>query len=473
MRRGAGAALVLAMAVIPVGADVITGAGWSVHFNLPDQNSSSPSPGEFEIRDALLARINQLQTNDQAWLATYTFSGDTTNNGAAGPIMLAISNALNRGARVAFILDNLEVSVTSVWQGISLQMLTNRTVNPLVVAQDVLNVTNGIMHNKLGVFRIGTNFISFTTSANFTGGAGTLQWNIALQVQDRALFNAYTNEMNEFLSGRFHTNALKSHAHSGSNFFISGSWGTNYVRFAPYASSAAGGDNAQADIVRFISNATTEIVFALNKLTRPLIRDALKQAANRGVIITGVIPQSDLLVSPFTNSRQVYTNLIDAAAYAGSNRVNFLLPFSSAAGAAYDNGGDDLVHAKYMIIDPWTDQGVVVHGSANWTDSALASTSANDENVLFIRHSGIARAFYAQFRRMTATLPGEEYDWHVVMRPAGLPEIAYWRTSTNGMVMEQAIPSVPLSWIVIQTNGMLGRMIMPLDGVVHFFRTYH
>ena len=118
-------------------ADTYAGAAWAVHFNRPDQTTSAASIGsdEFVLRDALLARIDALASGDWACLATYTFSGNTAAGGAAGPILAAMSNALARGARLAFVADN-GVDVTSnYWPGVSLAGLAARPDHALELSR--------------------------------------------------------------------------------------------------------------------------------------------------------------------------------------------------------------------------------------------------------------------------------------------------------------------------------------------------
>ena len=45
-----------------------------------------------------------------------------------------------------------------------------------------------------------------------------MQWNILTEIQNNDLFAAYSNEVRELLSGRFHANPDKSHAHDGARF---------------------------------------------------------------------------------------------------------------------------------------------------------------------------------------------------------------------------------------------------------------
>ena len=459
-------ALLAALAAVHVSLAVsVTGADWIVHFNLPDQ-VPAVYPGEFAIRDALLARLNALQTNDEATLATYTFSGNTASAGAAGPILQAMSNALARGATLRFVADGSVDATSNFWPSVSLSSLAARPGNALALSED--DSSFGIMHDKLGVFRYGTTSRwVFITSWNFTGGASTYQWNMALEVRNDVLFNAYTNEMNELLAGRFHDDATKSHAHDGARFALADSWDSGWVRFAPYPDGADGGTNAQTDIANLIGSAESEIVFAINLFTTPLIATSLVHAANRGVIVHGVIPQSDQLAS-----YSVYPYLTNVASYATTNVIHFVTPFSKADGSALDAGESDLVHEKWMIIDPWTERPVVIHGSANWTASALASTDMNDENVLLLCHKDIARIFYAQFKRMTGMWTNRSDFWCDILRTNGSLQVGLWMTDTNQFGLQHATRMDEWASTGGVITGVVGRVSALTNGAdqTGFFR---
>lgn len=393
---------ICAAAAVAARAGSSTGAGWAVYFNLPDQTTSLSSigPDEFVIRDALLARIEALDSNDWACLATYTLSGNSAAGGAAGPILAAVSNALVRGARVSFVVGN-GVNVTSnFWPGVSLAALAVRAGNPLELARAPAD--SGIMHNKLGVFWDAASGQAWVLAGswNFTGGASSQQWNTMVALQDNTLAAACSNEVRELLSGRFHASASKSHAHDNTPFRLAGMDRDGWVRFAPYPDGKYGGTNALTDIVAAIDAAQEEIFFALNKLTRPHVVQALARACNRGVIVHGAIPKSDR-GQPGQDSYEMYQQLLNPTNYTTRNRVRMYDAYYNAARTRYDNNNRDLIHAKYMVIDPRGANPLVIHGSANWTAGALVLTSSNDENVQFLPHRGIAEAFLAQFAAMT------------------------------------------------------------------------
>ena len=390
-------------------ADSFTGATWAVRFNLPDQNTfpSTIRRDEYVIREAFLARINALASNDWACLATYTFSGNSSNTGAAGPVLAAMSNALARGAALGFVADNGVNIASNYWPGVSLTGLSVRPGNPLQLSRAPSDA--GIMHDKMGVFwyRAATQAWVLSGSWNFTGGASTYQWNILAEIQDNALGAACSNEMREMLSGRFHANPAKAHASDGARFRLADTnmWTDGWVRFSPYPDGTYGGSNALTDIIAAIDAATNRIVFALNKLTRPDVAAALIRACDRGVAVHGTIPKSDRTATN-DDSYAMVQMLAAPTNYATANQVLLYDAYSEAAHTAYDAGETDLTHAKYLVIDPGGAEPLVIHGSANWTEAALVATNLNDENVLFLPHAGMARAFAAQFEAMTdGTVP--------------------------------------------------------------------
>lgn len=383
-------------------ADSVSGTTWAVRFNRPDQTTTLTDigPDEYVIREAFLARIHALQSQDWGCLAAFTFSGNTEGAGAAGPVLLAMSNALSRGAKLAFVADNGVNISSNYWPGISLTGLSTRAGNKLDLRRAPDD--SGIMHDKVGVFwyRAQTQAWVLTGSWNFTGGASSQQWNILAEIQNNALATAYSNEMRQMLNGNFHASTVKSHAHDGARFRLPDSDRDSWVRFAPYPDKTYGGSNALTDVVAAIDAATNTIVFALNKLTRPDVVNALIRACNRGVKVNGTIPKSDRSAAG-ADSYAMYQMLIQPTNYTTVNRVMMYDAYSSTTWTNYDAGQTDLTHTKYMAIDPYGPKALVIHGSPNWTEAALVDDSSNDENLLFLAHEQIARVFVAQFNAMT------------------------------------------------------------------------
>ncbi len=406
-RRNGGAALIfLWLWTAPAAGDVITGADWRVVFNHPDQTTTLTSIGanEFDIREAFVERIEALGAGDQGYLATYTLTGGYEANGAAGPILTAVSNALARGAYMGFAVGSGVDLAEEFQPGCSLDSLSRRPGNALEVARAP---SKGIMHHKIGVFFYnGTGEGRLLTASwNFTAWASSRQWNILADFSSRDLALAYSNELRQLLNGYFHSNPAKSRVpHDKAAFRTAAAGEDGWVRFAPYPSGRTGGDNAQTEITNRIARARQSIWFALNKQTRAVVTDQLIAACDRGVAVHGVIPRSDRDTASAASYGQ-FQRMLDASAYATTNRIQLHEAYyKSTSTEDFDNGLSDLVHCKYMVIDPFGESPWVIHGSANWTLTALATTNtptSNDENILFIPDGGIARAFLAQFEAMT------------------------------------------------------------------------
>jgi hypothetical protein len=449
-----------------------TGAGWAVRFNLPDQTTlwSSVGPDEYVIRDAFLARIDALASNDWACLSTYTFSGNTADTGAAGPMLEAMQRALVRGARLGFVADKGVDVASNFWPGVSLAGLSTRAGNKLQLSRAPAN--SGIMHHKMGVFwyRASTQAWVLSGSWNVTGGASSQQWNILTEIQNNALGAACSNEMRELLSGRFSSSTNKSHAHDGATFRLAGTDRDGWVRFAPYPDGQYGGTNALTDIIAAIDAAEDEIFFALNKLTRQGVVEALARACNRGVIVHGVIPKSDRTTTN-DDSYAMFQMLVSPTNYATGNRVRMVEAYYDAARTRFDNNNRDLVHTKYMVIDPRGANPLVIHGSANWTASALVLTSSNDENVQFLPHRGMAEAFVAQFAAMTDGMR----PWSALRIEGGSARLDYWLPDASGheLVWTEDL-LVPLAWTnrvqELPTGRGTNGLWLPRDADRRFFR---
>lgn len=436
----------------------VTGADWRVHFNGPDQVASTVGPDEYVIRDALAARLDALQSGQRGWLATYTCSGSNLVTGGAGSIVKAMEDALNRGAILSFVADKGVDLNARLGGSNTLAGLAGRPVNPLQLVQD--DSASGIMHDKLGLFDYGgTNRWVFVTSWNFTGGASINQWNIALELRNTALFNAYSNEFAELLAGRFHDHADKSHAHNETAFALQEAGTGSFVRFSPHPSSGDGGNHAARDITNWVGGARRQIVFALNQITHGTVATSLVRAADRGVLVHGVMPRSD--TDPGETSAALYSFMTNTASYATTNRIHFLPAYTRPDGATNDTGQADLVHAKWIVIDPFGEQPALIHGSANWTFSALQSSNFNDENLIFLRHRDIARTFYAHFKHITGAFTNSADFWVDIADAGG----RLWAAETGRVYNVEWAPDPTGPWTNSPqaVTGRLGAVAFPID----------
>ena len=442
-----------------------------MHFNLPDQSpyASSVQAEEYVLRDVWLGRIKELQSGDWACLSTFTFSGESESCGAAGPILAAVKGALDRGAKVGFVVGSGVALSSNFWPGVSLRGLAGRKTNPLNLSQAP---TNGLMHHKMGVFsRKGKTPWVLAGSWNFTGGASSQQWNVLVEIQNAALATACSNELSQLLEGKFHGSGEKSTAMDGTRFRLSGTASDGWVRFAPYPEGKYGGNNALTDITNAIAGAKEEIFFGLNKLTRAGVADALIAACDRGVRVHGAVSASDWKAAS-GDSYAVMQQLLDPKNYRTGNRVKIYPAYRTDKKLDPDKGGPkDLLHTKYMVIDPWGASPMVIQGSANWTATALvaaAGKTANDEDIEFLPHSGIAQAFAAQFAAMTdGMLPVVE---GFQKETGGRWSLGFWHPPGSGWRLETAgslgaedgwkkaadVPSVRTGRVSVAESGRMG-----------------
>ena len=381
------------------------GAGdiWNVYWNHPDQSSGTQDTNDMIIRDKLLERIDALESGDSGILSTFSFSGSSDCCGQAGPILSAISNALDRGASMSFIADGQTPDyTTNYYAGTSLSNEASRGSNPLTLVVD--DSTVGIHHNKTAIFDygVGDRWV-FASSENLTG-AGSFQWNTAFETQNSGLYDIYYDEFAELLAGRFHDHATKSHATDNSTWSLTGSWDLNHVRFAPYPEQN-GTNNLSGTLTNLILSAQDEIVMAVNTFTLTDLYNALRDAADANTSLKITIAISTH--ASLNSSSTAYDFLTNGANYSTTNRVRFVFPYEDDEGTADPGTDGDLIHTRYTLIDPLGTDPVVVHGSANYSVAGLISTNFNDENTLITRHASVACAYYQQFQGMTGEFGSE------------------------------------------------------------------
>jgi phosphatidylserine/phosphatidylglycerophosphate/cardiolipin synthase-like enzyme len=182
------------------------------------------------------------------------------------------------------------------------------------------------------------------------------------------------------------------------------------------------------------------------------------------------MPKSD--TDPGETSQPLYDYLSNPASYAGPNVVQFHTAYAKADYSQADTGHVDLVHAKYMVIDPFGAEPVVIHGSPNWTYSGLMDDDSNDENLLILRHRAIASIFYAHFKRITGALPGRTDNWLEINRVNGRSVINLWLTDTNTYALDYipALPNPTWTPLITGVTGTAGRISHVTNALRGFYR---
>jgi phosphatidylserine/phosphatidylglycerophosphate/cardiolipin synthase-like enzyme len=225
----------------------------------------------------------------------------------------------------------------------------------------------GLMHNK---FVIIDRRVVWTGSMNFTVGGAYKDNNNLVRLQSDKIAEDYTNEFDEmFIHHLFGPDTYVNTPYPNINLD-----GTLLeVYFSP-------DDQAEARIEALIQNAKTSINFMAYAFTSNPIGDAIVQKAQEGVSVAGVMDGGQV------------------ASGQGSEYDPFM---QAGLDVRLDGNQAGLMHHKVIIID----QSIVITGSYNFTASA---SDTNDENVVIIYNSVIARKYLEEFQRVYEQAPEPE-----------------------------------------------------------------
>ena len=301
-----------------------------------------------------------------------TYSIDIALYGLSGTVGANIASALvsakGRGVKVRVIGEKANQS-TAPWT-----TLKNAGITVIDDTYDAINAGAGLMHNKFAAIdnrdtTSDTDDWVWSGSWNATDPGSTDDLQNAIEIEDKALANAYTTEFNEMWGSDTDTpNAANSRfgARKFDNtphlFLIKG---------VPVESYFSPSDRTTSHILNTIGKAQLSVDFCLLTLTRSDIAGALIAKKKAGLKVRGVIDNK-------TDTGTQFDNLL-------VNGVDVRLDVNSG-----------LLHHKYAIIDA---EGTlapqyVITGSHNWS---TAAESANNENTLIIQSNRIANLYLQEF----------------------------------------------------------------------------
>lgn len=216
----------------------------------------------------------------------------------------------------------------------------------------------GLMHNK---FMVVDRAEVWTGSMNYTTTDGYLNNNNLVHVRSVKLAENYLSEFNEmFERDLFGPDVLSATPYP--QLEIQGNRVETY--FAP-------DDGTAGRLIELIHQAEQSVYFLAYSFTSDELANALIEKAQAGVVIAGVMEES-----------QVYSNI-------GSEYEKF----RQAGLDVRLDGNLRNMHHKVLIID----EAIVVTGSYNFSSSA---EKYNDENTLVIHHAPTAGQYLAEFVRI-------------------------------------------------------------------------
>jgi hypothetical protein len=346
--------------------------GINVYFNQPESSAatSSISNSTIGIDDALVDFIETAVSGDKVYLCFYSSTTQKITN--------AINTcALTVGAGNIFHITEEGAGGDKAVSDPGIYSFANSIDDGSSTASS----EDDLMHNKFAVVINTTSQKGrvWTGSYNPTDNGTVENNNNALWIESYSLAKIYADE---FLymwnggAGKFSTD--KSTSPNTAKAVTVGN-DTVEVYFSPYNSSS--NTNTSMKIEDFLDAATHSVFFCMftfsNSETR--IKEALKDAYDRGLEVNGVVEATQLTSSETQSALRSYG-------------IDVVL-----------DANDDNMHHKFCVIDYGTDQAKVLTGSYNWT---LAANTDNDENFLVIHSPEVAALYWEEFQKNFALSGG-------------------------------------------------------------------
>lgn len=258
----------------------------------------------------------------------------------------ALIRAHDRGVQVRMVMesDNIERSAPQRLKDVGIPILGDRR--------------EGLMHNKFVVIdksEVWLGTMNFTTSGTYEDN------NSMMRIRSVKIAENFIKEFEEmYIEDKFSDNVAAETPNP--HITIEGTSVDTY--FSP-------DDVVQPILVEIINTAQESIYFMAFSFTADPIGDAVRERAEDGVTVAGVM-----------DTEQVASNIgteFDAFRQFGLN--------------VYRDGIDGQMHHKTMVID----ESIVIFGSYNFTNAA---ETRNDENLIVIYDEAIAKLFIAEFQRI-------------------------------------------------------------------------
>jgi len=333
---------------------------WQVYFVSPQQISDklaqsysidglSPVLMNGSITEKLIQHI------DAATKTIHIASFETDLNDVAK----ALIRAKDRGVDVRWITDDDSGIAADKKAGHGQFAMLKKAGIPVID-----DGRGALMHNKFWLFDGQT---VWTGSTNITVSGMFEQNNNTIVIDSADLSAIYERQFEEMWAGKF--NAKSPSTVDQQSLSIDGT--KIQVLFSPE-------DNAISHIIPYMQGAQKNIRFLAFSYTQEQLGQAMLDAMQRGVTVTGVFEA--------TGSDTEYSQM---------------LPLFCAKAPVRQDGNPAFLHHKVIIVD----EHIVITGSLNFTDNADQS---NNENVIIIDNPDIARLYTEEFNR----------DWAVAHDPA-------------------------------------------------------
>jgi phosphatidylserine/phosphatidylglycerophosphate/cardiolipin synthase-like enzyme len=314
-----------------------SGEWWDVYFTDP-KTIFNPENLAGSIPEKLIALIDDAETSIH--IAAFEFN--------LTPVAEALIRAHERGVDVKWVTDDEHgIEADEEEDHGQFEMLDDAGIEVVDDGRAAL------MHNKFWIF---DGQIVWTGSTNITQNGNFRNNNNVIVIQSTRLAAIFEREFQEMWDGEF---GPRSTSTLGDQSIT--------VNGTPIQALFAAEDEVVNQLIPLIENAKKSIRFMAFSFTHDDLGAAVLARANAGVDVMGIFETR------------------------GSETEYSELPALYCAGVpTKQDGNPGTFHHKVFIID----DEIVVTGSLNFSDNA---NDSNDENVLIIRNTDIAKLYLKEF----------------------------------------------------------------------------
>lgn len=400
--------------------------GFEVYFNEPNSSGTyDPKAKENTKLDFVFYDfINSATLNQKTTI--YAAFYDIDNSTAIAALNLAYS----RGSAVYLICDADAVSTT--------------TFNSITTTSKIRTSAGNEVHNKFCVIKDSS---VWTGSWNLTNNDTYANNNNVVVIYSSEAAKYYemefTNMFSRNIFGVAKGTSTDSTSWNGKTVNVNGT--PVKIYFSPYSNTL---NSAIINELRGNTQLSTpipapfnSIYFAQFTFTDDNIKDQIIQKHKNGLGINGILDD---------NSTSMYDEL-------RSTGVAVVLDYNFSS----FQGGR--LHHKFCVIDEGYKNARVITGSANWTPTATGQPASgsgeNDENIIIIYSTGIAKLYYEEFQKLyllagPVATPSKKAVSDVVVYPSPAKN-----KTTIGFELSSNVTSVAVK--IYTLSGELAKEITP------------
>ena len=327
---------------VPSGDTTGSGDWWEVYFTDP-ASINDPTNIKGSIEEKLIGYINEAQETID--IAAFEFN--------LTPVADALISASRRGVRVRWMTDDEHGIEADSEEGRGQFAMLKKA--KIEVKDDD---RSALMHHKFWVF---DGRIVWTGSTNITSNGMFRNNNNVIVFRSPELAAVYTQQFEEMWAGQFTSRSPSDVAAQ-----------TVTIARTPVQVLFSPEDDAIDQIIPFIEQAQSSIVFMAFSFTHDDLAKAMLERAKAGVTVTGIFETR--------GSETEYSELG---------------PFFCAGLAVRQDGNPGTFHHKVIIID----ERIIITGSLNFSANADES---NSENSVILPSKTIAALYLREFNRRWA-----------------------------------------------------------------------